>query len=149
MSESTLQVFIDGVVNYFRASSTEAVQVGTPYLADNASPTAFDYTGIIGISGPRRGCVYFTAPRMLLRHLLLSLGEQETTEAFYLDAVGEVANTISGNARSTFGKEFMISVPVMLQGAPKSIQLPEHLRAYVIPVYWKAYSAAVVISLEE
>ncbi len=148
MSEETLKVFIDGVVNYFRHTSDKDVKVGSPYLVENTHPTVFDYTGIIGVSGPYKGTVYFTAPKILLKHLLLSLGEHETSNENILDIVGEVANTISGNARSEFGQEFMISVPVMIEGPPTSIQMPQELRSYVIPIYWKAYSAAVVICLE-
>ncbi|ARU55800.1 MAG: chemotaxis protein CheX [Pseudomonadales bacterium] len=147
MSEKTLQVFIDGVVRYFHHTQDKDVKLGTPYLVENSSPAAFDYTGIIGVSGASKGCVYFTAPSALLRHLLLSLGETDTNSENMVDLVGEVANTISGNARSEFGKDFMISVPVVVQGAPDQIHLPRSMRSYVIPVYWKAYSAAVVISL--
>ncbi len=148
MTEDTLKVFIDGVVRYFQHTSHKEVKVGAPYLVDNRQPASFDYTGIIGISGPYRGTVYFTAPRALLSHLLLSLGEQDTSTGNILDLVGEVANTIAGNARAAFGHEFMISVPVMIEGAPSQIQLPVDLRSYVIPVSWKSYQAAVVICLE-
>ena len=148
MSESTLQIFIDGVTNYFQHTSDKDVKVGSPYLIENTSPASFDYTGIIGVSGPYRGTVYFTAPKALLTHLLLALGEKDTSIEHIMDLVGEVANTISGNARSQFGHEFLISVPVVLEGAPDGIHLPRDLRSYVIPVYWKAYSAAVVICLE-
>ena len=41
-----------------------------------------------------------------------------------LDLVGEVANTISGNARKVFGREFLISVPVMIEGAVDKILHP-------------------------
>lgn len=148
MSEATLQTFIDGVLNYFQHTSDKEVKVGSPYLVDNQKPAAFDYTGIIGVSGPYKGTVYFTAPKALLTHLLLAIGEQDTSTDNVLDLVGEVANTISGNARAQFGQEFMISVPVVVEGSPSKIHLPKHLRSYVIPVYWKAYSAAVVICLE-
>lgn len=148
MSEETLQVFIDGVVRFFEHTNDKNVKVGTPYLVENQKPAAYDVTGIIGISGPYRGCVYFTAPRILLKHLLLSIGETDTSNEYLFDLVGEVANTISGNARSTFGHDFMISVPAMIEGAPNQIHLPQNLRSYVIPVYWKAYHAAVVICLE-
>lgn len=148
MSEETLQVFIDGAIRFFEHTNDKEVKVGTPYLVENNSPAAYDLTGIIGISGPYRGCVYFTAPRILLKHLLLSIGETDTRSENLFDLVGEVANTISGNARSTFGHEFMISVPIMLEGAPSHIHLPKNLRSYVIPIYWKAYHAAVVICLE-
>ena len=45
------------------------------------------------------GCVYFSAPRLLMCELLLQMQEPDTCEQNLLDAVGEVANTISGNAR--------------------------------------------------
>ncbi len=147
MSEQTLQVFIDGVVRYFDHIEDSAVKVGTPYLVENNEPAAFDVTGIIGVTGPYRGCVYFTAPRILVKHLLLQMGENDTRTEHVFDLVGEVANTISGNARSEFGKAFNISVPVVLEGAPDSIYLPSNSRSYVIPIYWKTYNAAVVICL--
>ncbi len=149
MAEQTLQVFTDGAVRFFEHTNDKDVKVGTPYLVENVNPAAYDVTGIIGISGPYRGCVYFTAPRILLKHLLLSIGEIDACSENLFDLVGEVANTISGNARSIFGHEFMISVPVMLEGAPSHIHLPQNSRSYVIPIYWKAYHAAVVICLEE
>ncbi len=148
MSEKVLQVFIEGAMRYFQHTTEKDVKVGTPYLVKNDEPAAFDFTGVIGVSGPMKGCVYFTAPQILLKHLLLSLGETDTGEENIIDIVGEVANTISGNARSEFGKEFMISVPVVIQGAPSNIHLPKELRSYVIPVYWKAYSAAIVLCFE-
>ncbi len=149
MSEKTLQVFIDGVIRYFEHTSDKNVKVGAPFLAENQEPTAMDYTGIIGVSGPQKGCVYFTAPRILLKHLLLSIGEPDTEEHNIVDIVGEVANTISGNARKEFGKEFMISVPVVVKGELNSIHLPKELRSYVIPINWKSYNGAVVICLSQ
>ncbi|MBX2858494.1 MAG: chemotaxis protein CheX [Cellvibrionaceae bacterium] len=148
MTEDVLQVFIDGVVRFFQHTDDDSVKVGTPYLSENSNPEAFDVTGIIGISGPYRGCVYFTAPKIFVKHLLLSMGEQDTRKEYIADLVGEVANTISGNARKAFGHEFMISVPVIVEGAPNSINLPKHLLSYVIPIYWKTYHSAVVICLE-
>lgn len=148
MTEQTIQVFIDGVVNYFEQTADKEIKIGIPYLVENNQPAAYDVTGVIGISGPRKGCVYFTAPRILLKHLLMTIGETDMNAANLFDLAGEVANTISGNARSVFGQEFMISVPVMIEGAPGHIHLPTQLRSYVIPVYWRAYHAAIVICLE-
>jgi chemotaxis protein CheX len=115
---------------------------------ENTRPEAMDFTGIIGISGPHKGRVYFTAPTVLLKHLLLALGERVVSKNNVIDVVGEVANTVSSNARREFGKDFLISVPVVVEGAPSSIHLPEALRSYVIPVAWKNYHASVVICLQ-
>ncbi len=148
MFEGVVKIFVDSVVNYFQSTSDKNVKLGSPYLIENTDFTSFDFTGMIGISGPYRGMVYFTAPKVLLTHLLLSLGEKETSKENMLDLVGEVANTLSGNARAELGQDFMISVPIMIEGSTSNIHLPTALRSYVIPIYWKAYSAAVVVCLD-
>jgi len=148
MNENDLQVFIDGATHYFHQMSESPAVVQTPYLKEHEKAIAHEFTGIIGISGKKKGCVYFTAPGSLLKHLLLSIGEENTTKNALCDLVGEVANTISGNARSHFGPEFMISVPVVVDGQPERIKLPTNLRSYVIPVTWRNYESAVVISIE-
>lgn len=149
MTDDDLQVFIDGVQRYFQLTPNNDLRIGTPYLASNKKPTALDYTGIIGISGNSKGCVYFTAPKIMLTHLMMGFGEQDTSEENIVDLVGEVANTISGNARGELGKDFMISVPVVVSGPPPQIHLPVELRSYVIPITWRSYQAAVVICLQD
>ena len=149
IEEKRFQVFIDSVNRFFNEVNNIDVKVGTPYLVENNTPSAHDYTGIIGISGPYRGSVYFTAPRILLRNLLLSLQEPDESEESMMDLIGEIANTIAGNARSEYGSEFMISVPMVVKGAPDQIYLPKTARSFVIPISWKDYSASIVVSLEQ
>ncbi len=148
MKKEDLQVFIDGVTHFFNQVSEVSAEVQTPYLENNDVSINFEYTGIIGISGKKKGCVYFTAPESLLKPLLLVMGENNNSKNALLDLVGEVANTISGNARRYFGSEFMISVPVVVEGETKRIKLPNKLRSYVIPLTWSSKEAALVISLE-
>lgn len=148
MKEEKIQVFIDGVNRYFNEVNRLNIDIGTPYLVENEKPKAHDYTGIIGISGGRyKGCVYFTAPQVLLKHILLSMHEEDNSDDNMRDLVGEIANTISGNARSEFGENFMISVPVVIAGAPDDIYLPKDSRSYVIPLKYKNYHAAIVVCL--
>lgn len=149
IKEDSIQVFIDGVNRFFNEVNNINAEVGTPYLIENNNPKALDYTGLIGISGVYRGCVYFTSPKVLLKHVLLSIGESEVNEASMLDLVGEIANTISGNARSKYGENFVISVPVVIQGVPGEIYLPKEARSYVIPIVWNNYTAAIVVCLQD
>ena len=148
MNEADLKVFIDGVVHYFNQISETPAKVQTPYLKENSDTLTYEYTGIIGISGLKKGCVYFTTPGILLHHLLLSINEQDTSQDSLCDLVGEVANTIAGNARAYFGSEFMISVPVVVDGKPDRIKLPADYRSFIIPVTWRNHESAVVICLE-
>ncbi len=61
------------------------------------------------MTGRRNGIVYFTAPRGMLIVMLMKMNESDVSHDNLCDLVGEVANTISGNARRDFGKDFMIS----------------------------------------
>lgn len=148
MNEQDIQVFIDGIKNYFSTFTQESAQVGSPFLVSHVDVPCHDYTGIIGISGERKGCVYFTTPRILLRYLLMSLGEKDIDDQLLRDIVGEVANTISANARESFGDGFLISVPLVIQGHPEKLQLPKNNNSFVIPIQWHNYSGALVVCIE-
>lgn len=148
IKEQRIQIFIDGVNRFFNEVNNINVEVGTPYLIENDSPKSMDYTGVIGISGAYKGCVYFTAPSVLLRHTLISIGESGNAENALMDLVGEIANTISGNARKEYGESFMISVPMVIKGIPSEIYLPKDARSYVIPITWQKYSAALVVCFQ-
>ncbi|MBT8144092.1 MAG: chemotaxis protein CheX [Gammaproteobacteria bacterium] len=148
MDELDLQVFIDGTTDFFAQMGGEKADVGTPYLVSNCNSEIKGFTGIIGVSGKRRGSVYFTAPPVLLKVLLMSIGEEDTSHENLCDMVGEVANVISGSARKEFGQDFLISVPVVVVGRLDKIVVPAELRSFVVPISWKSYDAALVISLE-
>lgn len=146
--EKNFQVFIDSVANYFRQLNDEDIVISIPYLNENHTPIVSDYTGVIGITGNNKGLVYFTAPKPLLEKMLSVMQEADSSEDNLVDLVGEVANTISGNARSQFGPEFNISVPFVFRGQPESINIPKDKHSFVIPLEWKSLTAAIVIYLQ-
>jgi len=84
----------------------------------------------------------------MLTVLLMRMGETELTEENMADLVGEVANTISGNARRDFGKDFMISVPQVVAGEPDKVATPDNVRSFVIPINWRSHAAQLVVCLE-
>jgi chemotaxis protein CheX len=148
MDEKQLRVFVEIVQNYFVQQANKEPEVGTPFLGQSDALPVMDYTGVIGISGTKRGCVYFTAPAPLLREILTRSGELDLSQAALADLAGEVANTISGNARREFGKDFNISVPVIVKGSAEKIQVPKDVRAYIIPLKWLFHEAALVVSVQ-
>ena len=91
--------------------------------------------------------MYVTANRELLRQLLLHVGETDVSDHNISDLVGEIANTISGNARRHFGPNFMISVPVVVAGNARAIQVPKDIKAYILPLKWHKLEAAMIASL--
>ncbi len=147
LKESEIRTFIDGATNYFETTAQQSASVGSPYLVTDGNPGAYDYTGIIGISGARKGIVYFSAPRGMLAVLLMRMQETDTSDENIKDLVGEVANTISGNARRDFGRNFVISVPTVVANDVEKVT-PPFSKSYVIPINWRKHSAKLVVCLE-
>lgn len=147
MDESTLRVFAEGVTGFF-SQFRHGAEVAPAYLSEAPRRELLEYTGIIGISGAFRGCVYYTAPADKLRFLLSDLGELDQADAQLADLCGEIANTLSGNARRDLGGQFVISVPVVVHGQPAQLQVPSDLRSFVIPIGWRRMRSAVVVAVE-
>jgi chemotaxis protein CheX len=147
LKEAEIRTFIRGVTHYFETSTQQAASVGSPYLVTDGKPGAYDFTGVIAISGARRGIVYFTAPKGMLTVLLMRMQETDTSNENLMDLVGEVANTISGNARRDFGKQFSISVPKVVANDTEGVRAP-HFRSFVIPINWRTHSAKLVVCIE-
>ncbi len=147
MKEQDIRVFIDATTHYFEQITRQSAQIGAPYLSTHKDLEHYDYSGLIGIAGKYRGCIYFTAPRPLLRHLLVKMGEPQHDDEHLLDMVGEIANTLSGNARRHFGPQFIISVPVAMKGRIDNVRPPSDLLPYVIPISWNAYRASLVMCI--
>ncbi|MET0508837.1 MAG: chemotaxis protein CheX [Burkholderiaceae bacterium] len=147
MDETTLRVFTDGVLGYF-GQFKRGAEVAPAYLADSPRCELMQYTGIIGIAGEFRGCVYYTAPDEKLRFMLSELGEVDHSDHLIADLCGEIANTLSGNARRELGDQFVISVPVVVQGDPANLHVPSDLRSFVIPIVWRRMRSAVVVSID-
>ena len=149
ITEQDVKVFTDAVTDYFGALGDEPASIRTFYLAcGEAKDVVGDLTGIITLSGDYRGAVYFAAPRALIRSVLQLQKTLITTDEYLLDAVGEIANTLAGNARRHFGSKLQISVPTTRMGgmAPGTGHMRD--RQFVIMIYWKHHSAVLVVDIE-
>ena len=146
--ELICQVFIDSVNNYFEETTNERSETGLPFIQDEKLLLE-DYTGMIGISGNRKGFVYITGPRELFSNIVKCiLNTEKPSDAQIMDMAGEVANTVSGNARKAFGSEFMISVPAIIEGKPLNFKLPDGIPVYIIPIKWREHKSFVVFGLQ-
>lgn len=147
LQEQELKTFVDGTTNYFEVAAQQPATIGSPYLVTKGAPGVHDYTGVITISGKRKGVVYFTAPRAMLTVLLMKMQETDFSHETMKDLVGEVANTISGNARRDFGRDFVISVPSVVSGEKVHVPVTSDMRSFVIPINWRSHSAKLVVAL--
>src|ERR1700722_10129944 len=144
--EQELKTFVEGTTNFFEVGAQQPASIGSPCLMEGP-PSGHEYAGIINISGKQEGGGDFTAPKAMLTVLLMKMQENDFSHETMRDLVGEVANTISGNARRDFGRDFVISVPSVLAGERPEIPQKPGARSFVIPINWRSHSAKLIVSL--
>lgn len=143
-----IEIFSEAITHFFNTSTGETAAVRSAYLIEQGPPIIWnDFNGLIEISGDYGGSVCFSAPRALLSHVLLKMGESVFTDERHADIVGEIANTLSGRARRHFGEGLRISPPRLLNYPDRLPELPATAQPYAIPLLWHGYEASLVVQL--
>lgn len=147
LQEQELGAFVASVNHFFKHATGDAAEIRSAYLAETGEYLPFfDFSGIVDVSGEWRGSLYFSAPRGMLSHLLLSYGSESYTDADHLDLIGEIANMFSGQARRELGEGLEISVPRRCTSI--AIKPGSEPRPYVVPLAWRGFEAIVVVDLK-
>ena len=142
-----LKFFVDSVRHYFKVLSKQEPQITSAFLG-TSELDAHEFNGIVSFSGSFSGNVIVSMPSPLLKELLLLQGETDLSESNLLDAVGEIANTLAGNARKTLGAGLQISVPVKLQGS-SGVRARVRKHPYVITLKWNHQPALVCVDMSK
>ncbi len=146
LHEADLKLFVDSVRRYFQVLTKQEPQVTSAFLG-TGDVDGHDFNGIVTFSGSYNGHVMVSMPPQLLRELLLLQGETDLSQSNLLDAVGEIANTLGGNARKTLGAGLQISVPVKLHGS-SGVKARVRKHPYVITLRWNHQPAMVCVDME-
>jgi len=147
LHESELKLFIESVRRYFQVITKQEPQITSAFLG-TGDVEGHDFNGIVTFSGSYNGHVIVSMPPQLLRELLLLQGETDLSEGNLLDAVGEIANTLGGNARKHLGSALQISVPMKLHGS-SGIRARVRKHPYVITLRWNRQPAMVCVDMEK
>jgi chemotaxis protein CheX len=146
LNEEELKSFVDSVKRYFQAVTRNEPQITSAFLA-TGDIQAHDFSGMVSFTGSYQGHVLVSMPPRLLRELLLIQHETDLSERNMLDAVGEIANTLAGNARNFFGPELHITVPIKFKGQATPKERVRKL-PYIITLRWNHQPALVCIDME-
>ncbi len=146
LHENDLKLFVDSIRHYLKVTTRQEPHITSAFLG-TGDVEGFEFNGIVTFSGSHNGHVVVSMPGKLVREILLLQHETDLGDSNLLDAVGEIANTLAGNARRALGAELQISVPIKLQGA-HGIKAKVRQHPYVITLRWNHYAAMVCVDME-
>jgi chemotaxis protein CheX len=147
-TEFEVGVFVNSVMHYFETAVQQPAACGIPHLAVRRSPELADYTGLVRISGRRNGVVLFTAPRSMLCVMLMCMQATDLRHDHLRELVGEIANTLSGDAQRNFRHQYSLSVRSVVHERDAPMVYPPHARPIVIPIAWRSHQARLVVCLD-
>ncbi len=146
LQENDLKLFVDSIRTYLKVTTRQEPEITSAFLG-TGDIEGFEFNGTISFSGSHNGNVTVSMPDKLVREILLLQHETDLGDSNLLDAVGEIANTLAGNARKALGAELLISVPVKHQGIHcLKGKVREH--PYVITLRWNHYEAMVCVDMD-
>jgi chemotaxis protein CheX len=141
-------VFVDSVMHYFETAVQQPATCGIPHLALRQRPQLADYTGMLSIAGRRDGVVLFTAPRSMLRVMLMCMQDTDLSHEHLCELVGEIANTLLGDAQRNFRHHYSVSVRSVVHQGDVALVYPAGAHPIVIPIAWRSYRARLVVCLD-
>lgn len=145
-----LRLFVDSVRNYFKKITMKEAEITSAFLG-TGDVEGYEFNGIVTFSGSYNGQIIVSMPKQLLRELLIMQKEIDLTDENLLDIVGEIANTLAGNARKKLdgGDDLNISVPVKFQGNATSTRSRVRQHPYIIILSWMKCPALVCVDISK
>ena len=126
MDVSLANPFISATINVIDIMANIQCEPGKIFIKENKTTTG-DITGIIGLSGVAKGSIAISFDESTILKIVANMfGENvQRIDDEISDAVGEIANMISGQARKELsgrGKYFKAAIPTIVVGKNHVIQ---------------------------
>ncbi len=125
MDVKLINPFINATINVLETMAFVNVTAGNPYVKkDNVA--VGDVTGVLGLTGVANGTISVTFEEKCILTVVSNMFGETMTElnTEIADAVGELTNMISGQARRELeevGKVFKAAIPSVITGRNHSI----------------------------
>ena len=151
MDTSYITAFVEATQTVFETMLRMPITFGRPVVAESI-PTKFDISGIIGMSGDVVGAVVLSFPTETAEGVVSAFaGTPLSVDSDdFADAIGELANMISGNAKAKFtGRSVSISCPSVVIGKNHRIHQPSDSTCVSIPCHSSCGEFAVEVCIRE
>lgn len=151
MDASMITPFVNAIQNVFSTMFQLPVEVGDPSIKTDRKAT-HDVSGIIGVSGEMIGTIVLSMPIDTAESIvaLFTGMEVDTESPDFADAVGELINMISGNAKAEFQrKSVSISCPSVVIGSGHIIAVQSGTPCVMIPCSTDCGEVVLEVALRE
>jgi chemotaxis protein CheX len=133
MDVTFINPFIKSTVHVLKTVASTEVKPGKPFLKDSEVAMG-DVSGVIGLTGDVCGTISVSFTDKSILAIVSDMFGEEITEMNeeIKDAVGEIANMISGQARQELeglGRSLTAAIPTVVMGKNHSIT---HITTYPI-----------------
>ncbi len=152
MNAAFVNPFLSATMNVLEMMAFVKPVAGKPFLKKDKKATG-DISGIIGLTGATRGVVIISLSTGAACKIVGSMLGEEYTEltADVSDAVGELTNMISGDARrvlATNGHNFEAGLPSIIKGVGHEIESMTSGPTVAIPFTVDKFDFVVETSFE-
>ena len=137
MKAEYINPFLSGTINVLKTMASVTPVPGKPYVKKNKLSIG-DISGIIGLTGAKQGSVVVSFTKECALKVVSAMLMEEFTDLNdeVRDAVGEITNMISGDARkhlAELGLKFEAGIPTVISGKNHEISHSSNGPCIVIP----------------
>jgi len=150
MQAEHINPFITSVCNTFSTMLQCEARRGEISLADTGGQE-FPISGVIGLSGKAAGTVVINLSEEVALKGASAMLMMEMTEldADVLDAIGEIANMIAGQAKAELEEyDLSVSLPNVITGQGHEIRFPSNTKPISVPFDTDFGPLRLVVGLE-
>jgi chemotaxis protein CheX len=153
MDANLINPFINATIHVLDTMAFTKCKASKPYLKKDDRAKG-DVSGVIGITGEANGTVSVTFDEASILKIVSNMFGEEMTQldGEVSDAVGEITNMISGNARKELeenGRLFHAAVPSVISGKNHVIKHYADGPKIAIPFETEGGSFTIEVCLEE
>ncbi len=152
MDSKMINPFINATLNVLETMAFVKAEAEKPYVKkDNVAQG--DVSGVVGFTGDANGTVSVTFNELCILKIVSNMFGEEMKElnSEISDAVGEITNMISGQARKELeeiGKVFHAAIPSVISGKNHKLESMTKGPKIAIPFKTDAGSFIIVVCLE-
>jgi chemotaxis protein CheX len=145
--------FIESTIHVLKTMSSTDVIVGKPYLKKDLVAQG-DVSGVIGLIGDFKGSISVSFKEGCILPIVSNMFGETLTDLNddVKDAVGELSNMISGQARSKLehlGRHLKASIPIVIMGKNHTITHITQDKIIAIPFTTDKGEFTIEVSFEE